>query len=87
MDLKVFIILIILSVAVVFLAIVSLFAYRVGLSDCSKLLKNEEILKSDCSDEHIREPTNREPTNEEIIARNIENYCGDRRGQIEVEER
>ena len=81
MDLRVFIILIILSVAVVFLAIISLFAYRVGLSDCSKLLKNEEILKPACNSEHIREPTE-----EEIIARNIENYCGDGRGQIEIEE-
>ena len=81
MDLKIFIILIIMSVSLVLLSIISLLAYRMGLSDCSKIFKNEEIWQHENKEESIREPTEAE-----IIAMNIENYSGDGRGQIELEE-
>ena len=44
----------------------------------------EEALKREIIEEKVEESA-REPTEAEIIARNIENYSGDGRGQIEIE--
>lgn len=82
MDLNLMAYLIASVILIITIPVISLKAYRYGLSDCAKLLNNETIIKDEDIEEEIREPTEAE-----IIAQNIENYSGDERGQLELEDR
>lgn len=56
-------------------------AYRQGLTDCQRLLKNEPVKEKKPPDIELSE----EDMRAEMIRQNIENYQGSERGQIEID--